>query len=106
MADVLDYASKQGDDIGIYIAFILAFLIYLIPVGFVGYWAIKFVGYIVNMVKNNEQGSIRKPTTKQSLCFKNILDSRNKKIAVGIIGILLCIYAAFKVCTYNIYLSN
>ena len=48
MADVLDYASKQGDDIGIYIAFILAFLIYLIPVGFVGYWAIKFVGYIVN----------------------------------------------------------
>ena len=106
MADVLDYALKQGDDIGIYIAFILAFLIYLIPVGFVGYWAIKFVGYIVNMVKNNEQGSIRKPTTKQSLCFKNILDSRNKKIAVGIIGILLCIYAAFKVCTYNIYLSK
>lgn len=33
MADVLDYASQQGDDIGIYIAFILAFLIFLIPVG-------------------------------------------------------------------------
>lgn len=32
MADVLDYASQQGDDIGIYIAFILAFLIFLIPV--------------------------------------------------------------------------
>ena len=46
MADVLDYASQQGDDIGIYIAFILAFLIYFIPVGFVGYWAIKFVGYM------------------------------------------------------------
>lgn len=103
MADVLDYASQQGDDIGIYIAFILVFLIYLIPVGFVGYWAIKIVGY---MVKNNKQGSIRKSTTKQSLCFKNILDSRNKRIAVWIIGILLCIYAAFKVCTYNISLSK
>lgn len=33
MADVLDYASQQGDDIGIYIAFILAFLIYFIPWG-------------------------------------------------------------------------
>lgn len=33
MADVLDYALKQGDNIGIYIAFILALLIYLIPVG-------------------------------------------------------------------------
>ena len=47
MADVLDYALKQGDNIGIYIAFILALLIYLIPVGFVGYWAIKFVGYMI-----------------------------------------------------------
>lgn len=87
MADVLDYASQQGNDIGIYVAFILVFLIYLIPVGFVGYWAIKIVGY---MVKNNKQGSIRKSTTKQSLCFKNILDSRNKRIAVWIIGILTC----------------
>ena len=43
MADVLDYALQQGNDIGIYVAFILVFLIYLIPVGFVGYWAIKFV---------------------------------------------------------------
>lgn len=103
MADVLDYALQQGNDIGIYVAFILVFLIYLIPVGFVGYWAIKIVGY---MVKNNKQGSIRKSTTKQSLCFKNILDSRNKRIAVWIIGILLCIYAAFKVCTYNISLSK
>ena len=103
MADVLDYALQQGDDMGIYIAFILAFFIYLIPVGFVGYWAIKFVGY---MIKNNKQSSIKKSTTKQSLCFKAILDSRNKKIAVGIIGILFCIYAAFKICTYNIYLTK
>ena len=103
MADVLDYASQQGDDIGIYIAFILAFLIYLIPVGFVGYWAIKFVGY---MIKSYKQSSIKKSTTKQSLCFKYRVDSRNKKFTVWIIGILLCIYAAFKVCTYNIYLSK
>lgn len=34
------------------------------------------------------------------------MDSRNKKFTVWIIGILLCIYAAFKVCTYNIYLSK
>lgn len=70
MADVLDYASQQGGDIGIYIAFILAFLIYLIPVGFVGYWAIKFVGY---MIKSYKQSSIKKSTTKQSLCFKSLV---------------------------------
>lgn len=38
--------------------------------------------------------------------FQNRVDSRNKKFTVWIIGILLCIYAAFKVCTYNIYLSK
>ena len=103
MADVLDYALKQGDNIGIYIAFILALLIYLIPVGVVGYWAIKFVGY---MIKSYKQSSIKKSTTKQSLCFKYRVDSRNKKFTVWIIGILLCIYAAFKVCTYNISLSK
>lgn len=79
MADVLDYALKQGDNIGIYIAFILALLIYLIPVGVVGYWAIKFVGY---MIKSYKQSSIKKSTTKQSLCFKNRVDSKNKRIAV------------------------
>lgn len=49
MADVLDYALQQGNDIGIYVVFILVFLIYLIPVGFVGYWAIKFVGYMIEL---------------------------------------------------------
>ena len=67
MADVLDYALQQGNDIGIYVAFILVFLIYLIPVGFVGYWAIKIVGY---MVKNNKQGSIRKSTTNNPYVSK------------------------------------
>ena len=103
MADVLDYALQQGNDIGIYVVFILVFLIYLIPMGFVGYWAIKFVGY---MIKSYKQSSIKKSTAKQSLCFKNRVDSRNKKFTVWIIGILLCIYAAFKVCTYNISLSK
>lgn len=53
MADVLDYALQEGDDIGIYIAFILAFLFYLIPVGVVGYWAIKFVGYTIKNYKHS-----------------------------------------------------
>lgn len=74
MADVLDYALQQGNDIGIYVVFILVFLIYLIPMGFVGYWAIKFVGY---MIKSYKQSSIKKSTAKQSLCFKNRVDSRN-----------------------------
>lgn len=58
------------------------------------------------MIKSYKQSSIKKSTTKQSLCFKYRVDSRNKKFTVWIIGILLCIYAAFKVCTYNIYLSK
>lgn len=67
MADVLDYALKQGDNIGIYIAFILALLIYLIPVGVVGYWAIKFVGY---MIKSYKQSSIKKSTTNNPYVSK------------------------------------
>lgn len=67
MADVLDYASQQGDDIGIYIAFILAFLIYLIPVGFVGYWAIKFVGY---MIKSYKQKLYQKVNYKTIFMFQ------------------------------------
>lgn len=43
MADVLDYALQQGNDIGIYVVFILVFLTYLIPVGFVGYWLLKLL---------------------------------------------------------------
>lgn len=103
MGEQLDYALEQGNDMGIVIWFILMNLFGLIPVGFVGYWVIKFVVY---MVKCNNQSYANKSTTKRSLCFKNILDSRNKRITIWIIGILLCIYAVFKVCAYNISLSK
>lgn len=103
MGEQLDYALEQGNDMGIVIWFILMNLFWLIPMGFVGYWVIKFVVY---MVKCNKQGSANKSTTKRSFYFKNILNGKKNRMALWAIGILLCIYIAFKGCTYNISLSK
>lgn len=103
MGEQLDYALEQGNDMGIIIWFILMNLFWLIPVGFVGYWVIKFVVY---MVKCNKQDSAYKAITKRSFISRILLDGPQKRMIFLVIGILLCIYAVFKICTCNISLSR